>query len=86
MNYLLLLSMKIKEFTVQKELLLNLGNFSNIKIITSITSSDDDFQGAWKTINEQIQQQEDLERSLRLPTPKPPEMEKGWKPVEDMPF
>ena len=78
--------MKIKEITVQKELLLNLGNFSNIKIIASVIITDDDFQGAWKTLNEQLQQQENLERSLRLPTPKPPVMDKDWKPVEDLPF
>lgn len=86
MNYLLLLSMKIKEITLQKEITIPIAPFSNFKVSVSITSTDDDFESTWKKLNEQLEQQENLERSLRLPTPKPPVMDKGWKPVDDMPF
>ena len=56
----------MKQITVRKELLLNLGNFSNEKIIAEITT-DQPFEEAWKELNAQIAEQEMLERGLRIP-------------------
>jgi len=57
--------MKIR---VSKELLLNLGNFSNIKIIAEVTG--EDFKKSWAELNAEIKEQEILEKSTRL-APKP---------------
>lgn len=54
-----------KQITVRKELLLNLGNFSNEKIIVEITT-EDSFENAWKEVNKQLEEQETYERGLRL--------------------
>jgi len=76
--------------TVSKELLLNLGNFSNIKIIASISVDDGDFSTAWTQLNQQILEQEALEKATRLnpqPTATPSVPPKGWKNAKDeMPF
>jgi len=75
--------------TVAKELLLNLGNFSNIKIIASVTADDNNFEAAWNQVNQQILEQESLEKSLRLgnPTPSEKKVPAGWKDTkDDLPF
>ena len=55
---------------VSKELLINLGNFSNIKIIAEITT-DKPFNEAWKELNEQIAIEEASERARLTPKPSP---------------
>ena len=52
--------------TVKKELLINLGNFSSVKITAEITT-EDSFDEAWRKLNSQIAEQETLEKSMRLP-------------------
>jgi len=56
-----------KQITIRKELLLNLGNFSNEKIVVEITT-DQPFDEAWKELNTQLAEQEMLERGMRIPT------------------
>jgi hypothetical protein len=76
--------------TVSKELLLNLGNFSNIKIIASISSDKENFEESWKQVNQQVSEQEALEKATRLnpqPTTTPSLPPKGWKNTkEETPF
>ena len=69
--------------TVSKELLINLGSFSNIKVIAAITANDDNWEIAWKEINQQILEQETIEKANRLPKSTD---KKDWKPVDEMPF
>jgi autonomous glycyl radical cofactor GrcA len=68
----------MKTITVRKELLLNLGNFSNEKIIVEITT-DQPFEEAWKELNAEILEQETLDRAIRLPNSKPNEVEETKK-------
>ena len=66
---------------VSKELLINLGNFSNIKIVAEITKNvseespdvelSDFFNEAWKELNEQVAEQEAVERQRLAPKPAP---------------
>lgn len=70
--------------TVTKELLINLGNFSNIKIIASITSDTEPFEDIWKQLNKEILEQEEFEKRIRI-APKLPK-ESDWKPAKDLPF
>ena len=56
----------MKTITVRKEVLLNLGNFSNIKIGVEITT-DKGFDDAWSELNQELEKQELYERGLRLP-------------------
>ena len=73
--------------TVSKEVLINTGKFENIKIIASITATDDNFEIAWKAVNEQIAMQEALERANRLGVPSAPQPPAGFVKVGDeMPF
>ena len=67
--------------TVSKEVLITTGKFENIKIIASITASDDNFEIAWKDLNDQIREQETLERTSRLGIPTP--SADGWKNTKD---
>ena len=55
---------------VSKELLINLGNFSNIKIIAELTT-DKDWKEAWQELDEQIKGEENLERARLTPKPSP---------------
>lgn len=72
---------------VSKEILINTGKFENIKIIASIESSDDNFEVAWKDLNQQLQIQESLERASRLGDTSTPSAEwKNTKDAEPMPF
>jgi len=57
----------MNQITVKKEILLNLGNFSNIKIGVEITSDESKIEDLWGVCNEEIQEQELYERGLRLP-------------------
>ena len=54
---------------VSKEILINLGNYSNIKIIAEVTS-EGSLEEAWKEVNASILEQEMFEKNLRL-APKP---------------
>lgn len=54
---------------VSKEILINLGNYSNIKIIAEVTS-EGTLEEAWKEVNASILEQEKFEKELRL-APKP---------------
>lgn len=65
---------------VSKELLINLGNFNNIKIIAEVEG--DDWEKCWQELNQQLGEQETLERGLRLPRPTRPDEIKN----ERMPF
>ena len=56
----------MNQITVTKELLVNLGNFSNIKIIASITTDEKDFDKAWSEINNELASQEMLEKQSRI--------------------
>ena len=56
----------MKQITVRKEVLINLGNFSNIKIGAEITT-DQPFKDAWLELNSELENQELYERGLRLP-------------------
>lgn len=65
---------------VSKELLINLGNFNNIKIIAEVEG--DDWEKCWQELNQQLGEQETLERELRMPRPTRPDEIKN----ERMPF
>lgn len=60
----------MKTIRVSKELLINLGNFSNIKIIAELTT-DEDWGKAWDELNEQISMEEATERARLAPKPQP---------------
>jgi len=68
----------MKTITVRKEILLNLGNFSNEKIIAEITT-DQSFEEAWKELNAEILEQETLERAVRTPSDKVNNSDEGKK-------
>ena len=75
--------------TVSKEVLINTGKFENIKIIASITASDDNFELAWSSLNSQLAEQEALEKANRLGIASKPvgTVPTGWKDTkDDMPF
>jgi hypothetical protein len=55
----------MKKIRVSKELLINLGSYSNIKIIAEIEG--EDWAECWEQLNRQLGEQENLERNLRLP-------------------
>jgi len=55
--------MKLKEITISKELLVNLGNYSNIKIHVSVTDTDGDFESSWKKLNSELRLQESIEET-----------------------
>jgi hypothetical protein len=61
----------MNQITVSKELLLNLGNYSNIKIIASITTDEKDFATAWSELNNEIVSQQHFETQLRMPNKAP---------------
>ncbi len=72
---------------VSKEILINTGKFENIKIIAAIESNDDNFEVAWKDLNEQIRIQETIERNTRLGGSTEPSGEwKNTRDAEPMPF
>jgi hypothetical protein len=60
----------MKTITVRKEVLINLGNFSNIKIGIEITT-DKGFEDAWLELNQELEKQELYERGLRLQPQRP---------------
>lgn len=61
----------MNKIRVSKELLINLGNFSNIKIVAEVISTETNFEEAWKELNKQISDQENIERATRLTPPAP---------------
>lgn len=80
----------MRQTTVSKEILINLGNFSNIKIIASITS-DESSDLLWKDLNNEIEEQELYERNLRTPRPESSknyseEVHKREETKKDLPF
>jgi len=73
----------MNQITVRKEVLVNLGNFSNIKIGAEITTDLVSWEDAWLELNQQIRNQEIFERSTRLGQPKPTKEEPN---TPDVPF
>ena len=70
----------MKKIRVSKELLINLGNFNNIKIIAEVEG--ESWADCWEQLNFQLGEQETLERELRMPRPTRPDESKS----ERMPF
>jgi len=58
----------MKTITVRKDLTINTGNFSNVKVGAEITTDEMDWEKAWLEVNDQVMQQETLEKGFRLPS------------------
>jgi hypothetical protein len=71
----------MKTITVQKKLLINLGNFSNLTIEAQIETDEGKWEDLWNEVNSQIAEQEVIERSLRIKQSKP-----AVKTKENLPF
>ena len=61
----------MNKIRVSKELLINLGNYSNVKIIAEVTTTKGGFEEAFEQVNNQIYQQELIERQRLVPKPNP---------------
>ena len=72
----------MKTITVRKEVLINTGKFENIKIIAEVTADSKDWEVAWSEINNQIADQEGLERTMRIKLPQ----ENEAKDTNPIPF
>jgi hypothetical protein len=57
----------MKTITVRKDLTINTGNFSNVKIGVEISTDKGDWKEAWAEVNSQLIKQEELEKQFRLP-------------------